>query len=256
MTAVFQDTDILGYRSYDSLPTSPGAQVVVVHDESSGQVRAIAVGNELGPRRTGAIGAVAAGALAPADARTVAVIGSGVQAYTQVWALSAVRQVAEVRVYSRDPARRAAFAERVQPLVAGACLPVTDARAAVSGAEIVILATSSPVPVIDVAWIGPGSYVTTLGPKQRGRAEFGLDLPAAAALLVTDSTAQIAAYDPPNILAGTSHQQRLVSLGAVRAGEVSPPAGDGITVFFSVGLAGTEAFLLDRLASGARLPAT
>jgi len=245
-----------GYRSYDSLPTSPGAQVVVVHDESSGQVRAIAVGNELGPRRTGAIGAVAAGALAPADARTVAVIGSGVQAYTQVWALSAVRQVAEVRVYSRDPARRAAFAERVQSLVAGACLPVTDARAAVTGAEIVILATSSPVPVIDVAWIGPGSYVTTLGPKQRGRAEFGLDLPAAAALLVTDSPAQIAAYDPPGILAGTPHQQRLVSLGAVRAGEVSLPAGDGITVFFSVGLAGTEAFLLDRLASGAPPPAT
>jgi ornithine cyclodeaminase/alanine dehydrogenase-like protein (mu-crystallin family) len=240
-----------GYRSYDTFPTGPGAQVVVVHDESSGQVRAVAIGNELGPRRTGAIGAVAAGALAPAGARIVAVIGSGAQAYTQLWALSAVRGVAEVRVYSRDPANRAAFAERVQPLVAGACRPVADARAAVTGAEIVILATSSPVPVIDVAWIGPGSYVTTLGPKQRGRAEFGLDLAAAAALLVTDSTAQIAAYDPPNILAGTPHQQRLVSLGAVRAGAVSPAAGDGITVFFSVGLAGTEAFLLDRLASGA-----
>jgi alanine dehydrogenase len=64
--------------------------VVVVHDESSGQVRAVAIGNELGPRRTGAIGALAADELAPADARTVAVIGSGVQAYTQVWALSAV----------------------------------------------------------------------------------------------------------------------------------------------------------------------
>jgi hypothetical protein len=38
----------------------------------------------------------------------------------------------------------------------------------------------------------------------------------------------------------------------VRAGEVPRGAGDGITVFFSVGLAGTEAFLLDRLASGAR----
>ena len=239
-----------GYRSYDTFPAHPGAQVVVVHDESSGLVRAVAIGNELGPRRTGAIGAVAADALAPASASTVAIIGSGVQAYTQVWALSAVRQVAEVRVYSRDPARRAAFAERIQPLVAGACLPVADARIAVLGAEIVILATSSPVPVIDVAWIGPGSYVTTLGPKQHGRAEFGLDLPAAAVLLVTDSTAQIAANDPPNILAGTPHQPRLVSLGAVRAGEISPAAGDGITVFFSVGLAGTEAFLLDRLAQG------
>jgi ornithine cyclodeaminase/alanine dehydrogenase-like protein (mu-crystallin family) len=239
-----------GYRSYDTFPTDPGAQVVVVQDESSGQVRAVAVGNELGRRRTGAIGAVAADALAPAGARTVAVIGSGAQAYTQLWALSAVRHLAEVRVYSRDPGRRAAFAERVQPFVAGACRPAADARAAVTGAEIVILATSSPVPVIDAGWIGPGSYVATLGPKQRGRAEFGLDLPEAAALLVTDSPAQIAAYDPPNVLAGTPHQRRLVSLGAVRAGEVPRPAGDGITVFFSVGLAGTEAFLLDRLASG------
>jgi ornithine cyclodeaminase/alanine dehydrogenase-like protein (mu-crystallin family) len=241
-----------GYRSYDTFPAHPGAQVVVVHDESSGQVRAIAIGNELGPRRTGAIGAVAADALAPAGAGTVAVIGSGVQAYTQVWALSAVRRVAEVRVYSRDPSRRAAFAQRIEPLVDGVGLPVSDAREAVTGAEIVILATSSPVPVIDVAWIGPGSYVSTLGPKQHGRAEFGLDLPAAAALLVTDSPAQIAAYDPPNVLAGTPHQQRLVSLGAVRAGEVPAPAADGITVFFSAGLAGTEAFLLDRLAYGAR----
>ena len=120
-----------------------------------------------------------------------------------------------------------------------------------AGAEIVILATSSPVPVIDAAWLGPGTYVSTLGPKQRGRAEFGLDLPGAATLLVTDSLAQIDAYDPPNALVGTPHRQRLVSLGAVRAGEVPRPAPGGITLFFSVGLAGTEAFLLDRLAASA-----
>jgi ornithine cyclodeaminase len=233
------------------MPGNPGAQVIVVHDESSGQVRAVAIGNELGPRRVGAIGAVAAGALAPAGARVVALIGTGVQAYAQLWALGAVRELGEVRVYSRDPGHRAEFAERVRPLVAGDCPPAADARAAVAGAEIVILATSSPAPVIDADWLAPGTYVTTLGPKQRGRAEFGLDLPGAAALLVTDSLAQIDAYDPPNVLVGTPYRQRLVSLGAVRAGEVPRPAGGGITLFFSVGLAGTEAFLLDRLAAGA-----
>ena len=238
-----------GYRSYETMPGNPGAQVTVVHDESSGRVRAVAIGNELGPRRVGAIGAVAADALAPPGAGTVAVIGTGVQAYTQVWALGVVRELGEVRVYSRDPARRAAFAERVRPLSGGACHAAADARAAVDGAQIVILATSSPAPVIDASWIGPGSYVATLGPKQRGRAEFGLDLPAAAALLVTDSLAQIDAYDPPNVLAGTPHRERLVSLGAVRAGAVPRPPAGAISLFFSVGLAGTEAFLLDRLAA-------
>jgi ornithine cyclodeaminase/alanine dehydrogenase-like protein (mu-crystallin family) len=238
-----------GYRSYDSFPAAPGAQVVVVHDESSGQVRAVALGNELGPRRTGAIGAVAADALAPPEAGIAAIIGAGTQAYTQLWALAAVRELREVRVYSRDPARRGSFAARAQPLVSGPCRPVSDARAAVDGAQIVILATSSPVPVIDAAWLAPGSYVTTLGPKQQGRAEFGLDLPEAASLLVTDSLEQIGAYHPPNVLVGTAHRQRLVSLGAVRAGEAPQPGTEGIALFFSVGLAGTEAFLLNRLAA-------
>lgn len=238
-----------GYRSYATLPADRGSQVVVVHDERSGQVRAVAVGNELGPRRVGAIGAVAADALAGADAGVVAVIGSGAQAATQLWALAAVRDLREVRVYSRDETRRSAFAERIAPLVEGNARPVANAQAACEGAHIVILATSSPVPVIDAAWLDPGAYVTTLGPKQQGRAEFSLDLPAAASVLVTDSLDQIGAYDPPNMLADTSHEHRLVSLGAVRAGKAPATAPDGISVFFSVGLAGTEAFLLDRLAA-------
>jgi ornithine cyclodeaminase/alanine dehydrogenase-like protein (mu-crystallin family) len=238
-----------GYRSYDTFPADPGVQVVVVHDEASGQVRAVAIGNELGPRRTGAIGAVAADALVPPGAGIAAIIGAGTQAYTQLWALAAVRELREVRVYSRDPDRRRSFAARAQPLVPGVCRPAPDARSAVVGAQIVVLATSSPVPVIDAAWVAPGSYVTTLGPKQRGRAEFGPDLPGAASLLVTDSPDQIGAYHPPNMLAGTPHQQRLVSLGAIRAGQVPPPGAGGISLFFSVGLAGTEAFLLDRLAA-------
>jgi ornithine cyclodeaminase/alanine dehydrogenase-like protein (mu-crystallin family) len=238
-----------GYRSYDTLPADPGAQVIVVHDETSGQVRAVAIGNELGPRRVGAIGAVAADALAPLDAGVIAVIGTGTQAYTQVWALATVRDLREVRVWSRNPARRASFAERIAPLVAGTCGPAPDARAACEGAEIVVLATSSPTPVLDAAWISPGAYVTTLGPKQQGRAEFGLDLAEAATVLVTDSLDQIGAYDPPNVLVGTHHEHRLMSLGAVRAGKVPASSSEGISLFFSVGLSGTEAFLLDRLAT-------
>ena len=238
-----------GYRSYDSFGADPGAQVVVVHDEASGRVRAVTVGNELGRRRVGAIGGVAAAALAAPDAHVVALIGAGTQAYTQIWALTAVRDIREVRVYSRDPQRRAAFVERVRPLVAGTVRPALDARTACEGAQIVVLATSSPVPVIETEWIAPRAYVTTLGPKQQGRAEFGPDLAEAASLLVTDSVDQIGAYDPPHVLAGTSHERRLVSLGAARAGETEAPAPEGVSVFFSAGMAGTEAFLLDRLAA-------
>src|ERR1039458_296242 len=89
----------------------------------------------------------------------------------------------------------------------------------VDGADIVILATSSPTPVIEADWLKSSAYVTTLGPKQQGRAEFGLDLPAIAAMIVTDSLAQIDDYDPPNVMVGTPQRDRLVSPGGVRAGE-------------------------------------
>lgn len=237
-----------GYRSYDTL--AGGGQVVVVHDEASGRVRAVSTGTELGLRRVAGIGGAAADALAPRAAAVAAVIGTGRQAWFQLWALAAVRDLREVRVFSRDLARRSAFAARAAKELRLACHPSGDARAAVQGAQIVVLATDSSSPVIDAAWLPDGCYVTTLGPKQQGRAEFGLDLPAAASLLVTDSPAQIDAYHPPNVLAGTPHRDRLVSLGAVRAGDVGRPGPGAVTVFLSVGLAGTEVFLLDRLARG------
>ena len=87
------------YRSYDTFPAGPGSQVVVVHDEASGTARAIAVGNELGPRRVGAIGAAAADVLASPEAAVAAIIGTGTQAVTQLWALPAVRDLGEVRVF-------------------------------------------------------------------------------------------------------------------------------------------------------------
>ena len=237
-----------GYRSYDSFDVEPGEQVVVVHHATDGRVRGIAVGNELGPRRVGAIGGVAADTLARSDSRSLAVIGTGTQAWAQLCAIAAVRDLSEVRVYSRGADRRQAFARRARSELGLPAQAAPDAHEAAVGADIVVLATNSPTPVVDPAWLAPGSYVTTLGPKQVGRAEFGPELVAISDLAVTDSVAQISAYDPPNILGGTPQEHRLISLGAVLAGDAPGRTSDDQRVLFcSVGLAGTEVFLLDRL---------
>lgn len=78
----------LGYRSYDTFdrdhPDARDDHVVVVHDD---------VTAELGRRRrrTG-----------PAAAKTLGLVGTGRQAWTQLWAISAVRKLDTVRVYSRE----------------------------------------------------------------------------------------------------------------------------------------------------------
>lgn len=236
-----------GYRSYDSFDREPGEQVVVVHDRSSGEVRGIAIGNELGQRRVGAIGAVAVDALASPDASVLGLVGSGRQAWAQLWAISSVRPLDAVRVFSRDPDRRTDFARRAAVELGVGCVAIDSAHGAVDGADIVVLATNSPTPVIDES-IAPGALVTTLGPKQVGRSEFTPALVAAADVVVTDSVAQVFAYDPPNVLADTPQANRLVSLGAVLTGEHPGRTSDHQRVVFcSVGLAGTEVFLLAKM---------
>lgn len=228
-----------GYRSYDT--HVGGQQVVAVHTEPAGDLAGIAVGSALGAYRTGALGAAAADALASPGATTVGVVGAGRQAWTQLWALSAVRQLTDVAVYSPTPQHRAALAARIQSDLGIRSHAAQSASEAVTARDIVVLATSSATPVLDAASLSPGTAVITVGPKQAGRAEFGPDLPARAQLIVTDSLSQLRAYDPPALLAGTP----VIPLGAVLADEhPGPTQPDAITMYASVGLAGTEPYLL------------
>ncbi|MFE9657728.1 ornithine cyclodeaminase family protein [Micromonospora sp. NPDC006431] len=238
-----------GFRSYDTFGHAESGQLVVLHDARTGAVRAIAVGDELGSRRTGGLGGVAVAALARPDAATIGVIGSGRQAWTQVWATAAVRPLREVTVHSRSAARREAFAARVRAELGVPAHAVASAAEAVRDRDVVVLATTSTTPVLDARDLAPGTHVNTVGFKQVNRHEFGTDLLDAADLLITDSPAQAAAYVPPMLTAVEPYAGRLRDLGAVLAGAVPGRTGaDQISVFCSTGLAGTEVFLLDRLA--------
>lgn len=232
-----------GYRSYVAPGDAHQDQVVVVQDEATGAVLGMAVGETLGPRRVGGIGAVALDALGPRNPERIALLGAGTQAWHQLWALPERFRDIPIHVHSRST--YAAFAERARAELGLDVSPADTVEAAVRGADVVILATSSTQPVLPADLMRPGAYVTTLGPKQVGRAEFEPSLARDAAMVVSDSPQQVQAYDPPNVLVGSDAEHRIVHLGAVVAGD--HPVPDGTTVFFSVGLAGTEAWLLHAL---------
>jgi alanine dehydrogenase len=132
--------------------------------------------------------------LARPGAAQIAVIGTGTQAWAQPWAICAVRALGEARIRSRTGDRRERLAQRARDELGVDARPALSAEHAVRDAGIVVLAASSPVPVIDAAWIAEGCHVTSLGPKQRGRAELDPALAERADVLVTDSLAQVRAY--------------------------------------------------------------
>ncbi|MCA9551812.1 MAG: ornithine cyclodeaminase family protein [Myxococcales bacterium] len=230
-----------GYRSYDKV--AGAEELVVAYDAASGRALGLAAGTELGPRRVGAMTALAVDALAPAGAATLGLLGAGRQAWAQLWAIRAVRHLDRVRVYARDPERREAFTRRARAELGLTVEAAASARGAVEGAGLVVLATSSLTPVIEASWVDESPFVASIGPKQVGASEFGPDLVTRAGRIVTDSLAQLDAYHPAHVAAVHPRRGEISALGpALSAGPAT-----GVTLFLSVGLAGTEVALLARL---------
>lgn len=231
-----------GFRAYTTF--GGGEQLVAVWDEATGALRAVVHGDELGVRRTGAIGAVALDAAARPGPVRLGLLGSGAQAWAQVWALGAVREIAGLAVFSRRLERAQAFAVRVERQLGLRARAVRTAREAVRDRDAVIVATNSPEPVLEADWLDPGAHVTTLGPKSVSRHEVPAALADRADVVLTDSPAQLAGCSEPHLFAG----RPVTDLAAVVAGAEPARTGDGqLTVFASVGLAGTEVAVADAL---------
>lgn len=217
-----------------------GDQLTVVYDDTTGKLSGAIIGNFLGAARTGSIGAVAVDVLARPDAGTLGLIGSSHQAWTQLRAISAVRTLRAVRVYSPSPDSRDAFAKRATAELGLPAAGAESAAAAVDGADIVVLATTSREPVIEAGWVAAGAHVTTLGPKTAGAHECPAELADRAGVILTDSPAQLDSSPDPLFLSAAAGQ-RIGDLGAVVAGAGQRrESSDQITLFLSVGLAGTE----------------
>jgi alanine dehydrogenase len=111
--------------------------------------------------RTAAVSAVATQALARDNASSLAILGAGVQARSHLAALRKVRDFRDVRVWS--PRSAAAFARDHK---AAHVHVASSAQACVEGADVIVVATTSPTPVLEGEWVADGAHVNTVGAAQ------------------------------------------------------------------------------------------
>ncbi|MBB3461232.1 ornithine cyclodeaminase [Rhizobium sp. BK377] len=245
---ILGEAPLAGFRVYDTFQNSKQSQIVAVWSANEGRLKGLVLGERLGAVRTGAIGGVAIRHLSSQNAKSVAVIGSGIQARTQLAAAAAVRAISTVRVYSRDVVNRNAFAQEMQRDLNVEVTPVESVAKATMDADIVICATSSRTPILNSADLTPGVHVNTIGPKLVGEHEIGLDVADTAKIIATDAPEQARAYASPFFLAGTRHENRMIDLAElVSAPGRTRSSPEDITLFCSVGLAGTEVLLASAL---------
>ncbi len=168
----------------------PAQFKLYLFDPKAGGLTAIVEADYLGQVRTGAASGAATKKLARADARTVGLIGLGKQARTQLEAVCKVRAISEVKVFGRDPAKRAAFAAEMSAVCGVEVRPVESAKEAVEGSDIVITATSSREPVLLGEWLAPGSHVNLMGSNFLASAEADIEVFRRAAIITIDSKEQ------------------------------------------------------------------
>jgi ornithine cyclodeaminase/alanine dehydrogenase-like protein (mu-crystallin family) len=181
-----------GYFGMKIYTTGPqGARFLIpLYRVETAELVALIEADYLGQMRTGAASGVATRAMARANARTVAVIGTGLQARTQVEAVVHAIKVERVRAFGRDAARRENFAKEMTSKLGVEVVPVNSAEEAVRGADVVIAMTSSVKPVIEGRWLEPGMHINGAGANFAHKAELDADAVNRCDVIAADSVAQ------------------------------------------------------------------
>ena len=142
------DSDIITYFEQDTRTLQkrvPGRKdgkfcgLIYLYSSRTGELLAIIHDGYLQKFRVAGTGGIGAKPLARKDSRTMALVGAGWQAQGAVHCFSALGNLRQIRVFSPTPGRKEVFADQMSREAAIEIIPVSSAREAVRGADIVYL---------------------------------------------------------------------------------------------------------------------
>jgi ornithine cyclodeaminase len=221
------------------LPTHLAA--VLLFSPRTGALIAVLDGRTITELRTAAVSAVSANLLATEYASVLAIIGSGVQARSHLEALEQIFELSEVRVYSPTPEHQQAFISDMETATKARLLGTDSAHQAVSGADIIVLATSSSEPVVQNEWVRSGAHVISVGACRPNQREMDPALVRRGRLFVDSRSAAL--VEAGDVVMGIHEGQFPAAHIAGELGEVLGGTVEGrrspseITIFKSLGLA-------------------
>jgi ornithine cyclodeaminase len=145
------------------LPSEMG--LLNLFDPASGRPVAVVDAAGLTDMRTGAVTAIGARHLARRDARVLGHIGARGTAYWNVRLLDRLFGFHQIRVHSRRPESREAFARCLADDLGKPVTATADWESCVRDADIVVEASRlpAPAPLLRTEWIAPGALVVPYG---------------------------------------------------------------------------------------------
>lgn len=235
-----------GLRAYPAVrplrDTSHDA--TLVYQPGTGRLEGIFVGPSLGRLRTALIAGVALGALSRCITRA-AIIGCGGQAAMQARILAAMHPRCRLKVHCRTPSARDEFAADAATLFQFPVQSCASVEEAVQEADVIIMATSSTVPVLEARDVAGCPLLLHIGPKRDSASDVAPEIYRQAQILVTDAPAQLRHGWPTSVLSQAAIGPDAVHSLAqwIDTRVPAPSLTEGLAIFHSLGLAGTEVML-------------
>ena len=236
MAATWPSRGWAGHKSYVN-----GDMRVMLYGTNGEGLLAVLGAGRMGQVRTGAASGIATKYMARENSSSVGMIGTGNQAETQLEAVCAVRDISEVKVFSRTTERREKFASAMSERLDVNVVAVDSKGAAAEGVDVLIAITNSVEPVITGDMVEPGMHINAAGNNSWMKRELDTMAVAKADLVACDD------IDQSRIECGelmraveTGHfaWESLVRLDRIVAGlRTARYSDDDITLFESQGVA-------------------
>lgn len=200
--------------------------IIILYDLRTGEPLAFMHETYLSGLRVGATSALAVSLAARDDAEELGLFGTGMQAVPNCKAICAVRPIRRVKVFSPNPAHRAAFVQQMAG-EAFETVAVDDPREVVRGAHVVACATNSKMPVLKGEWLEPGQMIVTIANSDVINARHEVDETTflrASEIIINDwdsveANRQVELSEP--IAKGLVKRETVHELGDVVAGKVT-----------------------------------
>jgi alanine dehydrogenase len=214
---------------------------IMLFSAETGKMIATMDGSYITAIRTACASAMATKALANTAASVLGILGAGVQARAHIQALTHVRKIQRIKIYSPSGASAAAIKKELEPALQIAIEVAGSAKDAVRDADLLVTGSTSREPIINCAWLKSGVHINAVGSHRPEHREIdGATL--ARAKVIVDSREAIMAECGDILLAikekSISENHIHGEIGEVLAGTKTGRSGASeVTLYKSVGIA-------------------
>lgn len=257
MPAYLSEESALGIKIISYFQDNPGRGLppilatISLYSTETGKLMVLMDGVYITAIRTACASAMATKALANPETPVLGVIGAGTQARTHIRALSEVRTLERVLIWSPSGTSARKVKEELEQEMGFEILPQPSPEAVVREADLLATVSAAGEPILEAAWLKPGVHINAVGSHRPDLREIGSDTLRRATVFV-DSRDAVNSECGDILLAiaeGVISKEHIRGeIGEVLAGsKQGRSSGDEVTLYKSVGIAAQDVAAASRV---------